>query len=259
MNEITLQNGKKIHLNIVSARRFSIETDHPEIDIVRDEQGEFVSMNFSDFYSMSRDEEIIIKDSEGNYIPFVLRDVAKISPGSYHGIDQKLTKTCIFILPLLLTDYSYFDYNYSLYNGYISEDCKHIYLKYRFINSQKFLLLEDKLRGHSQFVRAYDPDKNFVVYVFKLQDRYKDYISKILEGKYSQISDYYKKVILRFHKASPRSTIGMILYKDSLYKKKLEKDLDIKIPDNVDLMSKGKLEEELWIYQDISQKIGTTS
>ena len=259
MNEITLPNGKKVHLSIVSARRFNIETDHPETIVIRDDKGNFISLNFSDFYSMKKGEEFLIKDSEGNLIPFVLRDVAKINPNSYDGIDQKLTKTCIFILPLLLTDYSYFDYNYSLYNGYISEDCKYIYLKYRFINSEKFLQLEDKLRGHSQFVRAYDPDKNFVVYVFKLQDRYKDYISKILEGKYSQISDYYKKIILRFHKASTRSTIGFILYKDSLYRKKLEKELGTEIPDDIDLMSKGLLEEELWIYQDISQKIGITS
>lgn len=259
MNEITLSNGKKIYLGIVSARRFSIDTDHPEVEIVRDEQGELVCINFSDIYTMSYGEEFVIKDPNGNYISFVLRDVAKISPNSYHGIDQKLTKTCIFILPLLLTDYDYFDYNYSLFNGYVSEDGKYIYLKYKFINSEKFLKLEDKLRGHSQFVRAYDPDKNFVVYVFKLQDRYKDYISKILEGKYSQISDYYKKIILRFHKASPRSVLGMILYKDSMYKKKLEKELGTRIPDDIDLMSKSKLEEELWIYQDTSQKIGTTS
>jgi hypothetical protein len=256
MNEIFLQNGKKITLMIISVRKFKLITNHPEVIIIRDENDNFQELKFSDFLSFKKGEDIVIKDKHGSYINFTLNDIIKISDKEYEGIDQKINKSCIFILPLLGVNYIFFDYGYTLYNAYVSTDYSSIYLKYKFINTSGYLELEEKLCNHKDFLEFYDVDKQFVIFKFRIDNTYFNDIHNIIEGKYSKIRESTKKKILAFHGAGDTSELGHILNKNEKYKKVLEKKLNVYIPDNIDLMSKINKTEELWTYQNISQMIG---
>lgn len=255
MNEITLPNGKKITMNVVSSRRFEIKTDHPEV-IINRKGTEFVNIQFSEYLTLKKGLCIDLEDSKRKcIISYILNDIEN-SKGLF-GIEQKINKTCIFILPLLCKQtFSFFEYDYSLYNGFISEDYNYLYLQYKFNNSEEYLKLEDKLSSLPEFIQLYDPSEQFVIFKFKLNNKYTNDIINLVEGKYSQISENSKKEILAFHKLNNTSFLGQVLYKNKELKTNLEKSLNMQISKDSELMSKFELEEELWNYQSISQKIG---
>lgn len=260
MNEIFLQNGKKIWLAVQSLRKFSIRTNHSNVKIVRSENGDFQEMKFSDLLSFKKGDKITIKDTiTENYITFILNDISRISDTKYEGIEEKVNMTGIFILPFLNHNHVYYDYGYSLYNAYLSKDYEFIYLKYKFTKSDRYLNLEEKLQTHSQYQEFFDVDKKFVVFKFKLKKDYLSDISLIMEGRYSSIRKSSKVRILNFHGMSINSKLGSVLFKDIKYKKRLELKLEVKLPNDMDLMSKGFKEQEIWNYQNTFQKIGTES
>lgn len=256
MNEIFLQNGKKIWLEVLSVRKFEISTNHSNVEIIR-ENGVFQEIKFSDLLSFKKGDKITIKDKDNeNFITFILNDISRISGTRFEGIQEKVTKSCIFVLPFLGNNHVHFDYNFSLYNVYVSEDYKFIYLKYKFINSSNYLELEEKLQSHPLYQEFFDVNEEYVVFKFKIDEKFQKDVDKIIEGKYSSISEFSKKKILEFHGLNSSSKLGQILSRDQKYKKHLELKLGTIIPLNMDLMSKSSKEEEIWNYQDISQKIG---
>lgn len=255
MNEIFLQNGKRIWLTVTSVRKFRICTNHPDVKIIRDDNNNFVEMKFSDLFSFKKGDKIVIKDSK-NYITFILNDIFSISNTHYDGIEQKINKTCIFILPLLGYNHIHFDYGYHLYNGYISADYKFIYIQYKFTKTDTYLDLEETLQKHPMYIEFFDLNKEFVVFKFKLDDKYHSTIDNIIKGKYSAIKEDTKMQILAFHGLPKASELGGVLFKDENYKKMLESKLGVRIPDSIDLMSRSTKEEEIWNYQNTFQETG---
>ena len=260
MNKIILPNGKYIQLDVLSVRKFKIYTDHPEIFIKRNSEKRFESISFSDMLTFSYGESFDLKEYNNNInFNYTLKDVekSKIEIDTHYGIEGKLNKLCIFILPLLLKDYIYFDYNYSLYNGYISEDYNYLYLTYKFLSTQSFLNLEEKLYKLPNFIEIYDPNKDFVIFKFKLKEKDKEDITLIMNGNYSLISDTLKRKILLFHGLGKESFIGQVLYRNPALKLSLERKIGVRLSSKTELMSKLIKENEIWTYQNISQKIGT--
>jgi len=259
MNEIFLQNGKKIWLSILSVRKFKILTNHADITIIKDNNN-FQEIKFSNLLSFKKGEKIVIKDNNSeNYITFILNDISSVSKTCYEGIEQKINKSSIFILPFIGENHLFFDYGYSLYNVYISEDYKFLYVKYKWTGSKEYLDLEENLTKHPLYIEFWDESKDFVIFKFKIDDKYHKSIDCIMNGKYSNIEDIFKLRILSFHGLNKSSKLGGVLFRDENYKKSIELELNVKIPDNLDLMSKSTKEEEIWSYQDTSQKIGIES
>lgn len=251
MNEISLQNGKKIWLKAVSVRRFELRTNHMNTKVVKDSNGNFTEIKFSDIFSFKKGDNITIKDKSDNYITYTLNDISNASKGTYNCIEETVNKSTIFILPLLGNNHVYFDYSYSLYNACLSEDYKFIYLKYKFTKNDKYLELEQNLQKHPLYLEFFDIDEEFVVFKFKIPEKSISDAKSIIYGKYSIIKEISKNRILAFHGISKNSKIGYILFKDSKYKKKLENELNVRIPSDIDLMSKGLINKEIWNYQKI--------
>lgn len=251
MNEISLQNGKKIWLKTLSVRRFELKTNHANIRILKDNNGNFKEIQFSDLFSLKRGDIVNVKDKFGVYINYTLNEVSYISRGVYDCVEEPINKSTIFILPLLGNNHVYFDYSYSLYNAQVSEDYKFIYLKYKFTKSNTYLDLEQKLQTHPLYQDFFDIDSEYVVFKFKLPEKALIDIKCIIEGKYSKINESSKTRILAFHGMTENSKLGYILSKNKNYKKKLEHTLKVKIPSDIDLMSKGLKSKEIWNYQKI--------
>ena len=249
MNEIFLQNGKKIWLEAKSARKFLITTNHRNVVVIRDKNDNFIKMKFSNLLSFNKNDKIVVKDKKSdNYFTFILNDISPLSSEKYEGIEQKTNKSCIFILPFLKQNYIYFDYPYSLYNVYVSEDYNYLYIKYKWTGCEDYLDLEEKLQLHEKYVEFFDLNEEFVIFKFKIDDKYKKEIELILQGKYSKISESLKLQILSFHGIGKSSKLGKVLFRDEKYRKSLELELDVRIPNDIDLMSKSTKEEEIWNY-----------
>lgn len=260
MNEIFLQNGKKIWLEAKSVRKFLITTNHRNMEIIRDENDNFKELKFSNLFSFKKGDKVVIKDKKSNnYFNFILNDISSLPNGKYEGIECKTNKSCIFILPFLGENYIYFDYPYSLYNVYVSEDYEYLYVKYKWTGSEDYLDLEEKLQTHERYMEFFDLNEEFVVFKFKIDKKYEKDVRAVIQGRYSKISEDLKLQILSFHGIGKSSKLGKVLFRDEEYRRNLELELGVKIPNDIDLMSKSTKEEEIWNYQSISQKTGMTN
>ena len=159
-------------------------------------------------------------------------------------------------MPILGNDYSYFDFADSFYNSYLSDDYHSIYLLYKFINTEKYLKLEERLQSHPYFEEILDPNPEYVVIKLKLNDFFWKDIDLIMKGKYSSISPTLKSKICIFHGFNTQSKTFRMLYYDKKLREEMSEDFGVEIPEGIDLMSKPNINEELWSFQSIFQKIG---
>lgn len=153
-------------------------------------------------------------------------------------------RTCTYILPMLgnsMEEFyikgifprgnfvnSFVGDNTSLYSDYC------ILLLYKFNGKLEYLDFEDKLMKHPEYEAQYSPDKPHVMYVFNIPEKYKEDYQKILDGKYSRISDEYKRHILQFHKFGAVGPVYEVLYRQEAAFKRLEDLYEIKLNRNTD-------------------------
>jgi len=160
--------------------------------------------------------------------------------------ESVLNKTTIYATPCLGFDKQYFHIEDRLINTYISHDCKYLYLKYRYFNSDNFKKFDEKLLKHPLLVKDLSEERYFITYKFKIPIKYQKDIDLILKGKFSKMSEGLKKQILKFYDTTEESTIGGVIYKTAKRKKELEDFIDITIPDDIDLDDMPNLQLELW-------------
>lgn len=186
-----------------------------------------------------------------DYVVNVIRRMGN----AFHLIEEQLTKTSQFILPMLGKDYQYYDFNDSFYNSYISEDYEYIYLRYVFKTTEEYLNLEEKLQKHPLFQELIDPNSNTVVFKFKIPELYYNDTKKIMRGNYSDISSELKSRVCLFHGFNVKSRTFRVLYKEATLREELSKEFDMEIPEGIDLISKPILKHEIWELQNISKKL----
>jgi hypothetical protein len=106
--------------------------------------------------------------------------------------------------------------------------------------------LEAWLIKHSEFIDCYEPDKYSMIFCFNVPKKYQlDYV-KFINSKYSELSPNYKLKILKFFNASVSNDIYKVLYKDPEYKKQLERELEVTLPQNAELGSAINYENETY-------------
>jgi len=221
-------------------------------------------INYDDDYYI---KSIIIDDSyrlkigdsvKVNDINHTINTIRKVR-GSFFMITERITKTSQFILPLLGGTYEDFNFNNSLYNTYISKDYKYIYLVFKFLDSEEYLDMENKLTTRSDFVELLDPSPDTVVIKLSLPHIYKEDIKRVMLGRYSKVSASLKSKICIFHGFDIKSKTYKMLYQGSTLRKEMEKEFNCDIPEDIDLMTKPEKKKEIWDFQDISRKVGITS
>ena len=104
---------------------------------------------------------------------------------------------------------------------------------------------EAALREHHMFEEARDLDDFHTVYKFGISEDLDGEIIKFLEGKYSKFNRVIKERILKFHNTKKEREIGQILYKSTVRREKLEEDLKVKIPRDIDLLDPPDPLEEI--------------
>ena len=227
------KNGKHIQYELINARQASLKTNgiltHTKL---RSGINSIIGENIE--YKLNLEDTIEL-DFGDKKIPFNVQHIS-FKNGAYTISCEKRTKASYFLLPMLGMDESWFKWNTYFINAKIdSSSPKLIHLVYRYSNTDVYREFEDKLKRHTLFFKAEDIDPYTVVYSFIIREEHRYIVDEFKNGKYSKFKNDYKKKILKFHGFKRNDELGQILYKCSNRKETLEKELNVIIPDNVDL------------------------
>lgn len=169
-----------------------------------------------------------------------LHKVNIIAPGvfrdkivCYDLMSAALNTSSVFITPLLGFPKEDLFWDTHFVNAFMStiEHDVCIALLFRFSGDVAFVKFESWIKTQPNFLASYDPDKHHVLYVFSVPEVGKEQYNKIRDGKYSEIDDLWKMLILHFHKFDRNGKTGKILYKDYSLKQELESKFDINLGD----------------------------
>lgn len=146
--------------------------------------------------------------------------------------NKLVNKATWFLLPMFgnsqvdFTENKKYPYIVDLYNFvniYLSDINKpyydqHIFIVYKVPNkcTTEYIQQCIKLTKNSNFVKEYNYIYNketYVIFCYKIPDNYYRDYKLILDGKYSEINEVYKKKILKFWDLGIKSRIATILYK----------------------------------------------
>lgn len=252
--KINVAKNKNIEINIKDGRNLTLLHNIDSCKTIN-EGNNIIGLDFyGHTYNVGQSIEIVAANTKQLY---EINYITKISEYSYELSECKPTKTSTFILPLIAPKnhtYSAFFLNTYFYNAYYKvdgqdmyNDGNHLFLFYRFYNSDYFKELEEYLLSNPNFVKTYEPNRYLTCYIMSIPVGFKEDVNKIIKGKYSKVSTTVKSRIVSFYQAHIESELYHILYRSDKLKLKLEEYLGCKIPDNIELCSKPELIKECYI------------
>jgi hypothetical protein len=157
-------------------------------------------------------------------------------------IKRKFTKTATFLFPLLeVPKYTFKcnitnSFNKPLYDsrfinaylhdealGYQDED--YIYLLLENYQDENFKKFYSTLSTFPNYVDDYESN-NYLIVIYSIPEKNKDDYNLILDGKYSEISDDAKLLIIsNYYYHGAKMTLSLILHKSNILKETWEKEL----------------------------------
>ena len=184
-----------------------------------------------------------------NIIERIPNDMLAISNKvEYHISIAKRTKSSTFLMPMLPGTKKLYFWNNLFLNCFLGtpedEDC--IALLFRFSSDLRYVKFEKLVSEFKMFKRRYDPEPNYVMFVFNIPKGYKKEYREFKRGKYSQLSREYKIDILDFHDADIADEVGQILFKSDKRRELLEDKLGADIPKDSELLSVLDLTKEIY-------------
>ena len=223
-------------------RTFTVVGNSSNI-IVHEIGGKIISVSLPDM-SITRGD-IITVDKK----PFKVNDIDRSIVNndiSYAFSTARLTKSSLFLLPMLGGTRRLFMYNKLFVNAFIAaeqhEDC--IALLYRFSGDTIFLKFEQALKKFNSFRDTFDPSPYFVIFVFDVPDTYRQQYDLYIDGKYSKFSPEFKSRIMEFHGFNIHGEMAQILFQDEKRRLRLQEELDAEIEPGSELLSIIDVEEE---------------
>jgi hypothetical protein len=223
-------------------RTFTVVGNSSNI-IVHEIGGRIISVSLPDM-SITRGD-IITVDKK----PFKVNDIDRSIVNndiSYAFSTARLTKSSLFLLPMLGGTRRLFMYNKLFVNAFIAaeqhEDC--IALLYRFSGDTIFLKFEQALKKFNSFRDTFDPSPYFVMFIFNVPDSYRNEYDLYIDGKYSKFSPEFKSRIMEFHGFNIHGEMAQILFQDEKRRLRLQEELDAEIEPGSELLSIIDVEEE---------------
>jgi len=161
----------------------------------------------------------------------------------------KPTKTTEFILPLLGKMKQW--YGPWLINAYLGDfnvDHKYpnsISVLMKYSGKNNYFEKEEKMIGSEHFIDSYDLFKGeFVMYIFRIPEEFLPDYNLIMKGKYSQVSDEAKKLLLLGR--GTRSPMPYILERHPKMVSYWETELNVKFEKDQEVWSIINIEEEFF-------------
>lgn len=122
---------------------------------------------------------------------------------------------------------------------------------YKFSGKIEFTKYEQELEKSEFHIKTVDVDKEHVLYVFSIPKELDDVITLFTLGKYSYLPDINNLInyLVKNFNLPLNHNIVKILRRDNSLKKKLEDDLNIEIPEGLDLTDLPNLDNENYIFK----------
>lgn len=250
---ISLDSGLNVVMEAQNCRYIKVSPFNAKAEEL-DEEGKLIGLNYSDELKIKAGEVLSFKD-DFHKIDFIKKvDAGQVS--GYYLYAHDLTKSTRFIMPMLGFDKLYFRWNKNFCNCFIGTESdgdygNNIYLLYKYDVSAEFKKFERAMGLHPQYDSTIEPDKEHVMFVFNVPDYSVDNLKTILQGKYSYVSDDYKEQVLSFHNIDSESDLGQIMYRGKKRREKLNEELGVEIPLDVDLYEKISPSKEIFLNKYI--------
>jgi hypothetical protein len=178
-------------------------------------------------------------------------------------------KSITYLLPLLSEVVNFnFKFFENLEDVYLLDDLgKHencMYLLYDFSSSiEDFTEYEQEIIDSLGFLEMVDVG-NKVLYIFKFPEDYIKEYALYKEGKYSQFSKKAKKLIMTFYTKVYKGNLSAInylikikqvLFKSDTLRRKLEKELNVKIDERAELTDACNIKNETFLISEYIKNI----
>jgi len=243
---ITIRNGKVINFRQFMWKKLQIVSPKVHIKLSQ-KDNQIVKITFDDEYIINVGDHILLNVENKDYKFYV--NYIMFENNAIYLLEALINDTTTYIYPLLGHKYTDIVY-YHLINAYLrinleeNIDNKYIYIVFKYIDSKSFQEIEQFFKNIKEFVKVIEPNYSYTIYKLKIPEEFQNDVDLIIEGKYSQISDKAKQRIINVNELSKSSFITKILYKDEKLKKEIEKVLDVKIPEHLDLYNKMEITNE---------------
>lgn len=137
-------------------------------------------------------------------------------------------------------------YMYSLqYPEYNLPDVEGIFMYFKWSDNDVHRMYEQKLLDSPYLKLHFDVDKDTYMVFVKFPEEVINDVNKILDGKYSKITDNSKKLIVKYWCVTSTSDLYGTLFKTKARKEKLEESLEVILDDEAELASVIDLTEEI--------------
>lgn len=213
--------------------------------------------------SLSYSVGLVFKPKRGYTfkINHIIQHVKNNSLIAYDLLYSNRNKSSYFILPLLGGNRKLFLWDTNLINVFVGtpHDDNCIALLFRFSGDTLFAKFEKALESFRSFRRRYDPDPYHVMFVFDLTEEMENSYLAFKEGKYSEMSDFYKLKIVSFHELTMDNDLSKILFKSPSLKSKLEEELEVTIHEDAELYDKPDMRDEIFNTDYYETKIIKTT
>ena len=165
---------------------------------------------------------------------------------------MKLNKSKTYLLPYI-DKYIKIKFINKLKNTYVFlNDEYKICLRYEYSGKKEFTDYEKELENNEYYDRTIDINKQEVLYAFNVPIELLEAIDLFLSGKISYMPE--KEVMISFlvknFDLKQDSELIKIINRDESYKRKLELELNVNIPNGLDLTSIPDVENENFKYQE---------
>lgn len=161
---------------------------------------------------------------------------------------DRFSRSLTYLLPLLGDSYKDFTNLLNVYYGHNSfpDEKYKLYLMFNKKEDCENSGFMDWLTHHELYNRVEYYNDDYFMVVFNLHD-YDHYIYDLfVEGKYSQLPEYYKQHILKFHSLTKLSIPAKVLYRSEEHYLSWEKLIGETIPRDQEIGNKPNHLEEVF-------------
>lgn len=227
----------------VDGRRVIIQSDDTPCEIIRNNKNEIIKVEFINDKTIKIGYDLLIKYWDNECV-YSIREIEQINDKQFLLYASKITKTSVYVLPMLFQTRVNAGWKY-LINAYIINENKYtIGLLYRFAHTPEYKKIEVSVVNSDNFLGMREYDSFSTLFLLRVPPSFRDDFDQFLIGRYSKMSSKAKSKIKTFHRLSSDSITYQVLVKHKKLREKLEKELDVKIPSNQELGSIPLMEEE---------------
>lgn len=169
------------------------------------------------------------------------------------NVEKIDNKSYWYILPMLGNSYKQF--KSSLRGCFIRAEefpelTSHIFLLFEKSDSLSYSYFKDELKEFVNFYKEYQPDNFYEMLVFDVPISLLPDYDSFMDGKYSKVSEEYKRHLLKFHKEdlteNALNNIVGILWRGKKYRASLEDKLGVELTPDQELASIIDMKKETY-------------